>query len=162
MSTGPPTRCCGIPRIPHAQPATSRCPQVLVAVLGLDAVQEGIPDSVKSLFWSIASAVYLHRPLHTSTVLGVRTAVRDCSDLGAGAACGKAEPSSPMSPLSPRSPNSSMSRCTSSPSSQEDVVADEDFLCAMKAAATDYLRRNRQQHLNSPHRMILSKQVPAF
>ena len=35
--------------------------EILVAVLGLNTVYDAIPDRVKSLFWSIASVVYLHR-----------------------------------------------------------------------------------------------------
>ena len=133
--------------------------EVLVAVLGLDAVQEGVPDSVKSLFWSIASAVYLHRPLHPSTVLGVRTAVRDCSQLEAGRAPRKAE--GPSSPRSPASSSRSSGTGSDTPGSdeQEDLAADQEFLRAMKAAATDYLRQNRQQYLNQPYRSILTKQV---
>ena len=64
--------------------------KLLKLVLGLGTRYEDIPDRVKSLFWSVASVVYLHRPLHPSTILGVRTPVRDCSQLDTANKQGKA------------------------------------------------------------------------
>ena len=101
-------------------------------------VYEGIPDRVKSLFWSIASVVYLHRPLHVSTILGVQIAVRDCSRLEDGSMCSK-----------PESPSKA----------EESAAEDKEFLRAMNVAATDYLRRNTKQLLHQPDRNMLTKQV---
>ena len=117
-----------------------------MAVLGLDTVYEKIPDRVKSRFWSIASVVYLHRPLHTSTILGIHSAVKDCSQLqglegGAPSSC-------TMSSVS-------LSRNVNTPSPNDD----HEFLSGMKYAATDYLRHSTKQNVQQPDRNILTKQV---
>ena len=49
-----------------------------MAVLGLNTVHDDIPYSVMCLFWSIASVLYIHRPMHAPTVLGIRNTVKDC------------------------------------------------------------------------------------
>ena len=107
---------------------------VVLAVLGLNATREDIPDRVESLFWSIVSVLYLQRPLHVSTVLGGHTAAKDASPRGRMAA--------------------------RQPSAHAD--GDEEgaeFLCAMKAAAMDYLQKNTSQPLSNPDRNRLTKQV---
>ena len=81
---------------------------------------------------SIASVVYLHRPLHPSTVFGVHTAVKDCSHLN-----GPTE-------------HQRMSR-TFTDDNIQDNYGNPEFLAAMEAAATDYLRRNTVQNLYQPH-----------
>ena len=111
--------------------------EILVAVLGLHTKYDAIPDRLKSLFWSIASVVYLHRPLHSSTLLGVEAPVRYCVLEGAGGGGGVAQ----------------------NPLRFDAVVDDQAFLGAMKSAATDYLRRNTKQNLFQPERNILTKQV---
>ena len=116
------------------------CRDVLVAILGLNTVHEDLPDRVKSLFWSIASYVYLYQPLHTSAVLGVHTAVRDCSRLDDKDGYVR----------------------TRRLVNDEPVTAEvNSFLSAMKAAAMDYLRRNTKQFLLQPDRNCLTKQVQA-
>ena len=108
----------------------------MLAVLGLNATHKDIPDRVKSLFWSIASELYLYRPLHISTVLGGHSAVKDCSlDPGLGPT----------------------PRPASEPGSCEE--AGSEFLSAMKVAAMDYLQSNTEQHLANPDRNHLTKQV---
>ena len=76
-----------------------------------------------------------HRPLHSSTILGVHAAIRDCSALG-----GRADAAVPLTP-------------------DDEGAEDTEFLRAMKAAATDFLRRNTTQKLFQPDRNTLTKQV---
>ena len=87
---------------------------LLVAAIGLDTPHHSIPDRAKSLFWSIASLVYLDRPSHAPTVLGARCIVKDCS--------GNAQ--------RPRTRGEAAN------------AGDTAVLGAMKLAATAYLRRN--------------------
>ena len=112
------------------------CVQVVLAVLGLQTTHEDIPDRVKSRFWSIASVLYLHRPLHVSAVLGGHNSVK----VG-------------------RRHNLMSAR---SRYAMDAARGDEDgpeFLCAMKTAAMEYLHSNTAQHLHNCDRNVLTKQV---
>ena len=109
-------------------------PELLVAVLGLDTQHNDIPDRAKSLFWSIASMVYLDRPSYAPTVLGARILVKDCSQ---GTA------SKRVLPLGVSEPGHT----------------DRKFLLEVRTAAKEYLRQNTEQHLQRSDRNTLTKQV---
>ena len=133
--------------------------EVLVAVLGLGTVYGAIPDRVKSRFWSIASVVYLHRPLHTSTLLGIHTAIKDCSQLETSHVDGTESwtRTGIRAGCSPRHSASVSAKASAGTPSCEGE--DHPFLSRMKAAATEYLRHNTRQSLQQPDRNILTKQV---
>ena len=126
--------------------------EILVAVLGLDTPHDDIPDRLKSRFWSIASVLYLDKPSHTPTVLGVRTVVKDCSWLSTQHASQKSGDLGFIPPaIEPTSP------CSLGMPSADEI--DKDFLSAMKIAATSYLKQNTAQVLYQADRNILTKQV---
>ena len=104
--------------------------EMLVAAIGLGTPHHDIPDRVKSRLWSIVSVVYLMRPSHAPTVLGVRGIVKDC--------CAGQRPRG---------------------NGERTENLDWEFLGAIKSAATDYLRRNTEQELSRPERNLLTHQV---